>query len=219
MQLALAFWNVQESANKAVIADPCRHIAQFVAHHDVAFVLQSSPNGNGAQADSAEKILQAVKDQYRVDVACNAVDPGPNESMSCFVKVGPATNVTSEVHLHKLAVLDGGCFVNSSVPHPVVAALAAWDKTISKVYDLRVGAWYARRPGAAPAGVFQQIEPLLQKQRVVLTGRFGFESKSATNLAPQSTDRCYNYSPFQVVEVANGATEGDSSQIVVTINL
>jgi hypothetical protein len=30
---------------------------------------------------------------------------------------------------------------------------------------------------------------------------------------------CYNYSPYQIVNVANGSIEGDSTQIVVTMNL
>ncbi|HLH30053.1 MAG TPA: hypothetical protein VKY31_02545 [Terriglobia bacterium] len=170
---------------------------------DVAIVVHPKAEGNGAQNDYVEKLRRAAKDQYGVNLEISVIDTGQEQVLSCFVKSRPTTNFVNEFHVQKLSVL-GNPQSAAGRYSPVVASVAVWDKASNRAHDVRVAAW------CGPEADNRAAEPLLRQNRVVLANLSRREGAS---------DRCRNYSPYEVVGVENGARDGDSTQMTIKMNL
>jgi hypothetical protein len=170
----------------------------------------------GFKGTLAGRFGKRRKNQDRVNVEANEVDPGSDQFLSCFVKPTPITNFVNEVHLQKLSVLAGNRTI--AVAQPAVASLAAWGKATSKVHGLKVGAWYARAGGASAETCFNRLSRCSKRKRWFLPAVSPMNPSRLT-ISPHNSQAAANYSPYQIVNVANGAIEGDSTEIVVTVNL
>jgi hypothetical protein len=182
MQLTLAHWNLREQAIKNVLeTDAFKHIAHFAAHNDAAFVIEPRMNGHRSPKDLMATIRQAAQDQYGANLESEVFDSGKEgnggDLLFCFVRSNrpPAANVLYEVHLQKLSALNGG------IAGPIIASLGIWDRSESKVHEVKFGVCCGDASGVGDPSSFEAV---LQKYHVILAG-----------------DRRHNYSQYVVMGV------------------
>jgi hypothetical protein len=195
MQVTLATWHLQQLVfKKTSRGDTLKHVVHFAAHHDAAFVIEEGMNGDRLQKDAIAAICQTAQAEYRATIEGAVFDlakPGNGEALLfCFVRSrrASASDLSYEVHLQKLFLLNGGA------TWPVIASLGIWDKSRSKVHEVKFGV----RCGFASGSDLPDVAAALQKQQVILAG-----------------EPSRNYSHYEVV----GFETGGHGQSITTINV
>ena len=162
MQLTLAFWNLQQlkSTNRA---DASKHVANFAAHHDAAFVIEQRTDGGRIQEDMLPEIHQTAERQYGARIQSGVLDAGKGgaagQSLFCFVrsKKPSAENSSYEVYLQKLSSQ------NEGPGGSVIATLGVWDKSTSRVREVKLAI-----PASAVPANMAEVEAALAKQHITV---------------------------------------------------